>query len=152
VRLQDVFQGAQLRFFLVLNEPGSSSTSPSRLPRMFVRTSLRGQHARFEAGGQDGLHHVWPVLKSLPQMVPPSRSPISESLDISTVRLGAPLPNGWPLVMAPRRTASRARSRVIGLHAFYEFLWGAVHVFRLQEHFGGTAPQDYQARELLLPS
>src|SRR2546430_7443161 len=51
----------------VLNDSGSSSTSPSRLPRMLVeyhpeRPSMRA----LKAGASTVFIMVWPVLKSLP--------------------------------------------------------------------------------------
>ena len=42
---------------LVLKEPGSSSTSPSRLPRMLVEYHpLQAEQARLEGGSEHGLH------------------------------------------------------------------------------------------------
>ncbi len=44
--------------------------------------------------------NVWPVLKSLPQMGTPCCLASATMAGMSTVRLGAPLANGTPLVIA----------------------------------------------------
>src|ERR1035437_2354562 len=54
---------------LVLKDCGSSSTSPSRLPRMLVENHPETPSRRaFRAGASTVFIRVWPVLKSLPQM------------------------------------------------------------------------------------
>src|SRR2546430_7291424 len=54
---------------LVLNEPGSSSTSPSRFPRMLVENQPASPSIRaFSPGARMVLMSVCPVLKSFPQM------------------------------------------------------------------------------------
>src|SRR5919112_2071756 len=79
----------------VLNDAGSSSTSPSRLPRMFVeyqpaRPSMRA----FMPGAMTVFIHVWPVLKSLPEIGTPRSLASCTRHGMSTDRLGAPLQNG----------------------------------------------------------
>ena len=50
------------------NEPGSSSTSPSRLPRMLVENQPFSPSMRdFSPGAISVFMNVWPLLKSLPQ-------------------------------------------------------------------------------------
>src|SRR6187551_2550737 len=52
---------------LVLKLSGSSSTSPSRLPRMLVENQPRMPSMRaFMPGARIVFINVWPVLKSLP--------------------------------------------------------------------------------------
>jgi len=54
---------------LDLNEPGSSRTSPSRFPRMFVEYQPLTPSWRLRrTGATTVLSKVWPVLKSLPQI------------------------------------------------------------------------------------
>jgi len=49
-----------------LKEPGSSSTSPSRFPRIFVeKPPVQPQHARFERGRQNRLEKRLPGLEVL---------------------------------------------------------------------------------------
>src|SRR3954466_9578157 len=81
----------------VLNDAGSSSTSPSRLPRMFVeyqpsRPSMRA----LKPGARMVFMSVWPVLKSLPPMGTPFFLASSHAHATSTDRLGAPLAYGMP--------------------------------------------------------
>src|ERR1700746_2818348 len=83
----------------VLNDPGSSSTSPSRLPRMLVeyqpsRPSMRA----LKAGARTVLIRVWPVLQFLPHTATLCSSDKLCIAGISTVRFGAPLAKGTPLV------------------------------------------------------
>src|SRR5437899_2885405 len=86
---------------LVLNDSGSSSTSPSRLPRMLVENQPFSPSMRaLKPGARIVFRSVWPVLKSLPQMGTLCSRASSWSAGISTVRLGAPLAKGTPLVMA----------------------------------------------------
>src|ERR671927_526629 len=85
---------------LVLNDAGSSSTSPSRLPRMFVeyqpaRPSMRA----LSPGAMTVFIHVWPVLKSLPEIGTPRSFASCTSAGMSTDRLGAPLQYGTPSMM-----------------------------------------------------
>ena len=82
---------------LVLKLSGSSSTSPSRLPRMFVeyqpdKPSMRA----LSIGASTVLISVCPVLKSLPEIARLRSVAKSRSTGVSTVRLGAPLQNGTP--------------------------------------------------------
>src|ERR1700758_5224947 len=85
---------------LVLNDAGSSSTSPSRLPRMLVeyhpaRPSMRA----LIAGAITVFNHVWPVLKSLPEIGTLRSLASCCSAGVSTARLGAPLQYGTPSIM-----------------------------------------------------
>src|SRR5713101_8626335 len=84
---------------LVLKEPGSSRTSPSRLPRMFVENQPSSPSMRaLKPGARMVFISVWPVLKSFPQMATPWSCASVWIAGISTVRLGAPLAKGTPLV------------------------------------------------------
>src|SRR6185437_211564 len=79
----------------VLNDSGSSSTSPSRFPRMFVeyhpeRPSMRA----LKAGARTVFIMVWPVLKSLPPIGIFRSSASAASAGTSTQRLGAPFAKG----------------------------------------------------------
>ena len=82
---------------LVLNDCGSSSTSPSRLPRMFVENHPFTPSSRaLKAGASTVFMSVWPVLKSLPQIGAEYCLESSMSALVSTVRFGAPLAKGTP--------------------------------------------------------
>ena len=86
---------------LVLKLSGSSSTSPSRLPRMFVEYQpLRPSMRALSIGASTVLSSVWPVLKSLPQIGTPWSVASLRSAGMSTVRFGAPLANGMPSISA----------------------------------------------------
>jgi hypothetical protein len=96
-----VLEHAELRLLLGLEDSGSSSTSPSRLPRMLVeyqpaRPSMRA----LNIGASTVLSSVWPVLKSLPQIGTPLSFASFSSAGMSTVRLGAPFANGTPSMSA----------------------------------------------------
>src|SRR5687768_13490787 len=85
----------------VLNEAGSSSTSPSRLPRMLVeyqpaRPSMRA----LSPGAMTVFIHVWPVLKSFPEIGTPRSFASCCSAGVSTARFGAPLQYGTPSMIA----------------------------------------------------
>src|SRR3989440_400757 len=91
---------------LVLNDSGSSSTSPSRLPRMLVeyhpeRPSMRA----LKAGASTVFIMVWPVLKSLPPIGRPRWSARPTSAGTSTVR---------KTVLAPA-----FKARMLGLSGWY---------------------------------
>ena len=74
---------------------GSSSTSPSRLPRMFVEYQPRRPSIRaLKPGARIVFISVWPVLKSLPPIGTPLRSASSIMHGRSQLRLGAPLAYG----------------------------------------------------------
>src|SRR5712692_3317482 len=82
---------------LVLKEAGSSSTSPSRLPRMLVENQPRRPSSRaLRPGAIIVFIKVWPVLKSLPQIGAPRSTESCWRAGISTVRFGAPLAKGTP--------------------------------------------------------
>src|SRR6266516_908868 len=86
---------------LVLNDSGSSSTSPSRLPRMLVEYQPATPSIRaLKAGESTVFIIVWPVLKSLPPMGRWRSSASFSSAGTSTVRLGAPFANGTPSMSA----------------------------------------------------
>src|SRR6266478_7242554 len=77
---------------LLLNDSGSSRTSPSRLPRMFVEYQpSRSSKRALKAGASTVFIIVWPVLKSLPPTGTPFFLASSIRAGVSTVRLGAPL-------------------------------------------------------------
>src|SRR5215831_7766767 len=74
---------------------GSSSTSPSRLPRMFVEYQPRRPSIRdLKPGARIVFISVWPVLKSLPPIGTPLRSASSSMHGGSHDRLGAPFAYG----------------------------------------------------------
>src|SRR5260370_21946519 len=84
---------------LVLNDPGSSSTSPSRFPRILVEYQPSSPSMRaLNAGASTVFIMVWPVLKSLPQIATLCSIARCWMAGMSTVRFGAPLANGTPLV------------------------------------------------------
>ena len=67
--LQNVFEHPSFDSSLVLKDSGSSSTSPSRLPRMLVEYQPLSPSMRaLKPGASTVFISVWPVLKSLPQM------------------------------------------------------------------------------------
>src|ERR1044071_1165801 len=81
----------------VLNDSGSSKTSPSRLPRMLVEYQPCSPNMRdFKPGARMVFINVWPVLKSLPQTGTLLVFASSMSAGMSTVRFGAPLAKGTP--------------------------------------------------------
>ena len=54
---------------LLLNDSGSSSTSPSRLPKMLVEYQPSSPSSRaLKPGARIVFIRVWPVLKSLPEI------------------------------------------------------------------------------------
>jgi hypothetical protein len=76
---------------LDLNDSGSSSTSPSRLPRMLVEYQPSTPSRRaLKPGARIVFISVWPVLKSLPLTGTPLAFASSSRAGVSTVRLGAP--------------------------------------------------------------
>ena len=75
-----------------LNDSGSSSTSPSRLPRMLVEYQpSRPSRRALKPGARIVFISVWPVLKSLPVIGTLFCLASSMSAGVSTVRFGAPL-------------------------------------------------------------
>src|SRR3954462_1693914 len=84
----------------VLNDCGSSSTSPSRLPRMLVEYQpARPSILALSPGAITVFIHVWPVLKSLPDIGTPRSMASCIRASVSTARLGAPLQYGTPSMM-----------------------------------------------------
>src|SRR5438105_9160911 len=72
---------------LVLNDSGSSRTSPCRLPRMFVEYQPASPSMRaLNAGASTVFIIVWPVLKSLPPIGSLRSSARCWSAGTSTVR------------------------------------------------------------------
>ncbi len=85
----------------VLKDSGSSSTSPSRFPRMFVLNQPLSPSMRaLRPGARMVFISVCPVLKSLPAIGTPRSRASCRSAGMSTVRLGAPLANGTPSMIA----------------------------------------------------
>src|ERR1043166_6557898 len=79
------------------NDPGSSSTSPSRLPRMLVENQpARPSMRDFRPGAIRVFMNVWPVLKSLPELGTCRSRASSVRAGVSVVRCGAPLAYGTP--------------------------------------------------------
>src|SRR5258707_3564596 len=71
----------------VLKDPGSSSTSPSRLPKIFVEYHPSSPSIRaLNAGASTVFIMVCPVLKSLPQIATLCSSASCWMAGISTVR------------------------------------------------------------------
>src|SRR5262245_4347650 len=86
---------------LVLKLSGSSSTSPSRLPRMLVLYHPETPSIRaLNIGESTVLSIVWPVLKSLPPIATPLRLASCSRAGMSQVRFGAPLAKGTPSMIA----------------------------------------------------
>ena len=82
---------------LCWNDSGSSSTSPSRLPRMLVEYQPRRPSMRaLRPGAMTVFISVWPVLKSLPAMATWCSRASSPAAGKSTARFGAPFANGTP--------------------------------------------------------
>src|SRR5215831_11447183 len=80
-----------------LNDSGSSSTSPSRLPRMLVENQPRTPNIRaLKAGAMTVFIKVWPVLKSLPAIGTSRCLASCQAAGKSTVKFGAPLAKGMP--------------------------------------------------------
>ena len=80
---------------------GSSSTSPSRLPRILVENHPSKARQRVEIIGAKPLFtSVCPVLKSLPAMGICVRSANCHMAGISTVVFGAPITKGQPSASA----------------------------------------------------
>ena len=109
---------------LVLKDSGSSSTSPSRLPRMLVEYQPDTPSRRaLKAGARTVFMKVWPVLKSLPQMGAAFFFESSIIAGISTVRFGAPLAKGTPSAECGVGIDLRGRDAdVVGLKAFLKGL------------------------------
>ena len=83
----------------VLNASGSSNTSPSLLPRMFVENQpLIPNCLAFNPGAKIVFMRVWPVLKSLPATGVFVFVASSVNAGMSIVKFGAPLANGIPKV------------------------------------------------------
>ena len=135
---------------MVLNEPGSSSTSPSRLPRIFVENQpSRPSMRALNAGAKTVFISVCPVLKSFPQIATLCSCASSCMAGKSTVRFGAPLANGHAAGNRRPRVQHRRRNRrMIRLHRFDKFLRGRVHVLLLQKNLGRPAPAGHQPRNL----
>src|SRR5207244_4380941 len=80
---------------LVLNDSGSSRTSPSRLPRMFVEYQPASPSMRaLNAGASTVFIIVWPVLKSLPPIGSLRSSARCWSGGTSSGRVGDPVAQG----------------------------------------------------------
>ena len=85
----------------VLKLSGSSSTSPSRLPRMFVEYQPATPIIRaLNIGASTVLISVWPVLKSFPQIGTFRSIASFRSAGMSAVRFGAPFAKGTPSIIA----------------------------------------------------
>src|SRR5215467_140222 len=79
------------------NDPGSSSTSPSRFPRIFVENQPFSPNRRdFNPGAISVFINVWPLLKSLPPTGTFIFLASSKSAGISVVMWGAPFAYGTP--------------------------------------------------------
>ena len=86
---------------LVLKDSGSSSTSPSRLPRMFVEYQpFIPSRRALKPGARMVFISVWPVLKSLPEIGVPVFFASSSIAGKSADRFGAPLLYGIPALIA----------------------------------------------------
>src|SRR6185436_1390388 len=86
---------------LVLNDSGSSNTSPSRLPRMLVEYQPCNPSMRdFKPGAMMVFINGGPVLKSLPQIASLFLSARDIIAGMSPVRFGAPLAKGTPHLSA----------------------------------------------------
>src|ERR1700683_3758065 len=84
---------------LVLKEPGSSSTSPSRLPKILVEYHpLKPSSRALNAGASTVFIKVCPVLKSLPQIATLCSSANCCMAGTYKHRYGAPLANDPALV------------------------------------------------------
>ena len=85
----------------VLKFSGSSRTSPSRFPNMFVENQpFNPSILAFSIGPITVFTKVWPVLKSFPHIGTLwSRASFSRAVT-STVRLGAPFMNGTRSISA----------------------------------------------------
>ena len=81
----------------VLKLAGSSSTAPSRFPRMLVLNQPLTPNMRaLNPGARMVFMSVWPVLKSLPPIGTLFCRASSTIPGTSTVRLGAPVRKGTP--------------------------------------------------------
>ena len=130
----------------VLNDSGSSSTSPSRLPRMLVEYQpFDAEQPRLEAGRDERLHQVWPVLRSLPAIGAAGlRRQLQQRRDVGAevrrrVRVGDPLVDRGVRVDHARRDRVVAR-----LEPLLERLDAGVDRRLLQKDLGAAAPDHHQ--------
>src|SRR5256885_12431375 len=101
---------------LVLNDSGSSSTSPSRLPRMFVEYHPERPNIRaLNAGASTLFIIVWPVLKSLPPIGTRRSSAICRSEE-HTSELQSPCNLVCRLLLEKKKTHPTADALTISLH------------------------------------
>ena len=137
---------------LVLKLSGSSSTSPSRLPRMLVEYQpVDAEHPRLEHRREHGLDHR---LAGLEILAADGHAAILRQLlqrgDVAGEVGGAvgerhPLHDGGPGVQHGRRDG-----RVVGVHRLLERLERLVGRARLDEDLGGRAPDHDQPVALVL--
>ena len=119
---------------LVLNESGSKSTSPSRLPRMFVENQPLSPSMRvFSIGASTVLTSVWPVLKSLPQIGTSCSLASCVNAGVSKARLVRSIAIGTTFLdRGPGIEHRRSDVRIVAIHAGLEgmMLWWTGAILR----------------------
>ena len=137
---------------LVLKFSGASSTSPSRLPRMFVEYQpARPSWRALSIGASTVLISVWPVLKSLPLMGMLRSVANWRSAGVSTVRFGRAVGERHALQQGGVGVEHRRGDlRVVGVDRLLERL--EVHVRRagLDVDLGARRPDHHDALEPVL--
>ena len=130
------------------NDPGSSSTSPSRLPRILVENQPFSPSMRdFSPGAISVFMNVWPLLKSLPQI---GRFMLRAS-SMQRRHVGGQVRRAVGVAHArfQRRVGvnlARRDLRIVLLQPALEILQRGVDRGRLVINLGGSAPDHGGAR------
>ena len=148
VRLQNIFQRAQLRFLFGLERAGIFEHLSIAIPEnVRGEPSAQAQHARFEGRRQHRLHQGLPGLEVLAanghvvfQRQLLHRWKIDRQVRRPIGKRDA-AGNGSPCVQH-----RRGNRRVIRLHGLDKFLRRRVDFLGLQENLGRTAPAGHQPR------
>jgi len=111
----------------VLNDPGSSSTSPSRLPKYWSSTSVQPEHARLERRRQHGLHHRLTGFKSLRKLQRCAPAQAAESREYPRQVRRAIRERHATGHRSPGIEHRRRNCRVIGFHRFDKLFRCRVH-------------------------
>ena len=152
--LQDVFQHAELGLFLGLERFGIvEHLAVAVAQNVGGEPAVHAQHARLEAGRQDGLHQR---LAGLEILAADGRAVLCAPARAARECPRSGLARRWR--RARRRDGRpgvqhRGRDgRMVVLHGLLEFGRRGVHVVRLQEDFGRAAPDHHHARDRSIPS
>src|SRR5579864_500958 len=135
---------------LVLKDPGSSSTSPSRFPRMLVEYHPANPSMRALTRRKNCFHQRLPGLEVLAAQGDfMFERKLLNRRDIHG-QVGSAVCEGHAAGHRSPGVEHRGRDGgMIRLHGFDKFFRRGMHFFRADEHLGRTAPAGHQSRNAL---